>query len=377
MQKIVIIVLLGLITPSIIAQNINFSFENPVVSTDGSTTFLDVDIMIESDVDFKLGAGQLYFNYNRLAFGDNVHANNRVVFNAPDDSYILGQTAPFPIYSSFITNDNTISRVSFSWQQALAAVCITTNVTSGPSKLCHLQLSFIDSGRNEPPNLCFESLAPFDNQTFTACGPYSGACTFSDCTNAAGNQLINDNFDCTLNIVLPVELISFQARAKNHAIDLTWTSEMEINFSHYELERSTDGKHFNFITKISGLGGEFQQDYHYKDKEVASGTIYYYRLKQVDMDFSYEYSSVQSAVFNHDEKSKIFPNPTRGVLFFEVEEMEFTTIIIHNMNNQIIKKIHSSEKQQTINVTDLPAGVYFLSILNGGILQENKRFVKV
>ena len=63
-------ILLG--TSSLFAQDINFTFANAVNTNDGSNDFYEVDVLIESTVDFKLGSGLLYINYNTAAFGTNV-----------------------------------------------------------------------------------------------------------------------------------------------------------------------------------------------------------------------------------------------------------------------------------------------------------------
>ena len=72
---------------------------------------------INSTGSFKLGSGQLYFNYNTDAFGTNIMENSRVEFSYPEDSgYLCAQgidaVAGAKIYGSFTINDNTTSRVS-------------------------------------------------------------------------------------------------------------------------------------------------------------------------------------------------------------------------------------------------------------------------
>ena len=49
------------------------------------------------------------------------------------------------------------------------------------------------------------------------------------------------------DFVLPVELLSFKATADKDHIDLTWATASELNNSHFELERSEDGKSFKMI----------------------------------------------------------------------------------------------------------------------------------
>jgi Secretion system C-terminal sorting domain len=175
------------------AHNIIFSFANAQNTNDGTNDFYEVDILIESDQDFKLGSGQLYFNYNTAAFGTNVSANGTIAYTQPTN-YVLGAVNVLAIYGQFVQNDNTTSRVSLSWQQALSSGAITTNnVTATPALLFHIKIQYLDVAQN--PTVCFEQDPLFLDQTFTACGPTTFATV--DCTNFPGTQLLNDSFNCT------------------------------------------------------------------------------------------------------------------------------------------------------------------------------------
>ena len=47
--------------------------------------------------------------------------------------------------------------------------------------------------------------------------------------------------------LLPVELVAFQAEERNENIHLSWSTASEINNEGFEIERSTDGRNFDFI----------------------------------------------------------------------------------------------------------------------------------
>ncbi len=192
----------GILTQSLVfAQAISFSFSNAATTNDGSDSFYEIDVLVASDADFKLGSGQLYFNYNTAAFGENIQTSGNLEFLRPDGSILAEQigTAPFifDIYKDFIQNDNTTSRVSISFQQNITAQFIpANNITSVPTLLCRLKIRFQDPV--EAPMLCFEDQAPFDNQFFSACAN-DGSTASADCTNYAGTQITDDSFDCTID----------------------------------------------------------------------------------------------------------------------------------------------------------------------------------
>ncbi|MEM6696835.1 MAG: SdrD B-like domain-containing protein, partial [Bacteroidota bacterium] len=113
------------------------------------------------------------------------------------------------------------------------------------------------------------------------------------------------------DVVLPVELLGFEAKADKDHIDLVWATASEYNNSHFELERSEDGKVFKQIARIEGQGTTIEQfDYDYEDQEVIPGVLYYYRLKQVDIDGVFEYSEIRSAQIEViGGEMELYPNP--------------------------------------------------------------------
>ena len=98
--------------------------------------------------------------------------------------------------------------------------------------------------------------------------------------------------------VLPVELLSFTAIADIEAVKLNWSVGIEDNLSHYEIERSTNGRDFapnassvswKNIGAVSAKGISF---YEFQDFDISNNNIFYYRLKQIDFDGNYEYSNI-------------------------------------------------------------------------------------
>ena len=81
----------------------------------------------------------------------------------------------------------------------------------------------------------------------------------------------------------------------DNGIMLEWDSGVEINLSEYQIERSAPGGTYSYIGKVNPLGSE--SHYSYYDEtvfaKIASRT-YNYRIKIVDTDKSFSYSSVIS-----------------------------------------------------------------------------------
>ena len=200
-KRLIPTILLCLLVAFSYAQDIHFTFANAQNTNDGSFDYYEVDVMIQTintTGTFKLGSGQLYFNYNTAAFGTNVFGNSAFEVTFPEGEYICGQpidlVGGIGIYGPFTINDNTTSRVSFAFSQVYSSSTFAAdNITETPTKLCHLKFTY--SNMSEMPMVTYEDGGTFTDQFFTACGPAGGPTTLANCGTDPGTQLFNDTFD--------------------------------------------------------------------------------------------------------------------------------------------------------------------------------------
>ncbi|MEM9819938.1 MAG: T9SS type A sorting domain-containing protein [Bacteroidota bacterium] len=361
----------------VLGQAITFGIANKV-TTSTDVTF---DVVLSSDTPFKLGSGQLYFNFNTAAFGEWVVTNNRVSIIYPDGSILAQQYLNIlALYNTFVSNDNTASRFSFSWQQAFSSAAMSTdNITSTAAVLFQVKIDFDTGGSGEPDELCFESGAAFDHQTFTACGPTAMPAA-ADCFNFPGVQLTNEIFNC--DAILPVELLSFEVSAKNNTTSLIqWQTVNESYNDYFTIERSFDGRNFVAIDELSGAGHS-QQLLHYEvlDTRPQRG-VNYYRLKQTDYDGTYSYSEIRSVTFSQVQAGidiEVFPNPTSDVLRVRFNEGldQGQLQLFDGLGRLIIQQQLDPQTNQTqLSLQELTAGLYWISIEIDG--QRHKQSVVV
>ncbi len=175
-------------------------------------------------------------------------------------------------------------------------------------------------------------------------------------------------------MALPVDLIDFQAKPIDQRfIQLTWLTATEDNFSHFEIERSVDGFRFLTITEIQakGSGSEYLLD----DIQVESGVLYYYRLRMVDYDDSYEYSEIRKAMIHNGQLNvlSVYPNPNKAGQSFNVEIFsKHTSQIQLNLYNALGQMVQQEQLdiQQGNQILGIPThslskGNYILQISNG------------
>jgi hypothetical protein len=179
---------------------------------------------------------------------------------------------------------------------------------------------------------------------------------------------------------IPVELVSFAATTNGTSVSLNWSTATETNNSGFEIERRSDGE-FEQIGFVAGHGTTTEaQQYSYTDKNVEVGT-YSYRLKQVDLDGTFEYSNeVEVEVLPPAEFSlaQNFPNPFNPStkINYSLAVDSKVTLTVYNLlgeavstlvNNNITAGTHSVN----FDAVDFNSGVYFYSINAQGINGES------
>ena len=118
------------------------------------------------------------------------------------------------------------------------------------------------------------------------------------CAGSFGNitgDISGDGTQCEMTPV-PVELTSFTANVRENIVMLEWVTATEVNNYGFDLERQTGNKqsavsNWEMIGFIEGHGNSNSpKQYSFTDKNLIGGSLFKYRLKQIDNDGTYEYS---------------------------------------------------------------------------------------
>ncbi len=181
------------------------------------------------------------------------------------------------------------------------------------------------------------------------------------------------------NVVLPVNLKSFNTLISNKQPKLVWTTVSEVNFDYFEVEKRLDGTEFYSIGKVFSKNNIAGSDYEYNALDEAFGQQYY-RLKVVDLDGTYKYSSIVFLKTGITEalSLKVFPNPTVSSLTIDHPKANSGSIIkIISLDGKIISShsISIDATQTKISVESLVSSNYLVIFENNGELMSS-RFVK-
>lgn len=182
--------------------------------------------------------------------------------------------------------------------------------------------------------------------------------------------------------VLPIKLISFDAKYVKPNVVLNWSTAQEKNFSHFVLEQSTDGINFNEIAVIFGSGeSDIQKNYSYLNSNMSGRKgLLYYRLKSVDIDNMLSYSSVRIIRLNEDVETislATYPNPVSNEVHISIPADWQNKKVLYemfNVNGQTAKRMENANSSQTetVNVSNLNSGLYIVKVTCEGKTAQQK-----
>ena len=168
-------------------------------------------------------------------------------------------------------------------------------------------------------------------------------------------------------VPLPIELMSFNARALEGQVLLNWQTLTEINNDYMAVERSSDGQDFEEIGQIQGAGTSFiPQSYELLDPQPYQG-LNYYRLRQVDFDGTTTYSKMVSVVFEGQGWGvQVFPSLTQDFVNIRLDQAsdQRGEVRIYDLNGKLRHRqvLESGSLGLGLNISHLNAGHFVVQI---------------
>jgi hypothetical protein len=172
------------------------------------------------------------------------------------------------------------------------------------------------------------------------------------------------------NPALMVHLLNFGASKTTGGANVVWSTENEVNYTHFAVERSSDGgATFNIIDTLlsSALGAYTYLDAH---PPLAADM---YRLKMVDLNGTVSYSNVITLMYANTGNTiainnlMVYPNPATGTVNLAIDQTTaksaYNIQIINNLG-AVIKTAQSSSAQWQTDVSNLAPGTYFITVIN-------------
>lgn len=175
-------------------------------------------------------------------------------------------------------------------------------------------------------------------------------------------------------ILLEFKIIHLAATPINNKfIKVDWSTSKETNVDHFVIERSTDAINFYPVANHAATGNsQIVQNYFINDYAVLPNINYYYRIKAVKTDGSFEYTHSVVASLKKEGNTQtinLFPNPIiEGNATLEITSTidKESSIRVFDAIGQLIytKKLDIQKGINTysIETQDWSSGIYYIHI---------------
>jgi hypothetical protein len=183
----------------------------------------------------------------------------------------------------------------------------------------------------------------------------------------------------TITAPLPVVLSAFGGQATSAGNHLSWTTAQELNSARFVVEASADGTAFAAVAELAAAGNSTTaHNYEYLDASTAAqaASRRYYRLRQVDLDGTTNYSPVvalsRTAAAAAPATAEAYPNPFTDKLSVALPgtiEPQATAVTLLSLAGRQLFATEltlSAAPQALAGLPELPAGVYVLRLTTAG-----------
>jgi hypothetical protein len=181
---------------------------------------------------------------------------------------------------------------------------------------------------------------------------------------------------------LPLTLLDFTVIKQNDVAQVNWQTSNEVNVSHFNIERSSDGVNFTKVGIVNAkAAGALQNNYSYADDiaNLNAGKLYY-RLQMVDNDDKFTYSKIVYITVVGNTLITIHPNPAHSYFIidnYEQAGLSKSDLLIRDMEGRTVLCGHlSNNAGQRIDISNLRKGMYMVNIISNGNVQTKKLVVE-
>lgn len=170
-------------------------------------------------------------------------------------------------------------------------------------------------------------------------------------------------------------------RTTDNQVQMVWVTSHETGTRIFNIERSRNAQTWDLIGEIESPGSPGSQNiYNFVDSDPGSGIVYY-RVKEIDPDGLFKFSSVRSLRMSEDNvEHKIFPNPARSMVQVKHKMVpdSQSKLFIYNVNGQTIKVINISPGStlETFDISGFQNGIYLIQIRHSDGSTQHHSLVK-
>jgi len=157
-----------------------------------------------------------------------------------------------------------------------------------------------------------------------------------------GRRLYDRDFLAYVNSVLPLSITDFTATSANTSAQLQWNAAAGGNSSFFDVESSRDG------TTWQDIG-------------AAANAVY---------------SPVKTVYIDVPSTARLFPNAVRNRLFITGSDRAIQSVIVTGAGGKEVARYTGPVTGNSIDVSSLPGGMYFVTIGYASGLKQTTSIVK-
>jgi len=179
---------------------------------------------------------------------------------------------------------------------------------------------------------------------------------------------------------VPVELVKFKADKTNKGVVLNWSTKTETNNAGWEIEQGTGSKEQGTWKKVGFVAGKGTtteaQSYSYSLPITRNASQLFFRLKQIDSDGKFSYSSIEEVSVLTDKFELVgnYPNPFNPTtkIAFNLPKDSKVRVSVSNVLGQEIAILADKEFKAgngitlDFNAADFSTGIYFYTVTVDG-----------
>ncbi|MDB5196734.1 MAG: type sorting protein [Flaviaesturariibacter sp.] len=154
--------------------------------------------------------------------------------------------------------------------------------------------------------------------------------------------------------VLPIDILSFEAKKVQTQAALSWKINDELPRAIYELEKSSNGQQWMLINKQEVIVAKPLASYDFVDVNPFAG-MNYYRLKITKPGGKFSYSPVRYLLFDQSIQVQLFPNPATNITKLQIDMPAAGSASIRLLD-AVGKRVYETSSLLTPgnNLVDLP-----------------------
>ncbi len=193
------------------------------------------------------------------------------------------------------------------------------------------------------------------------------------------NEILLYDFNLNVNDTLPETLVYNQS--EYNAITVDQIDSVLIN-NRYLKRYHLDNAGFERQYLIEGIGSTlgllspitpfFEHHFILLCFKNDYNSLYYQDYSDPNCDLI---SMIQEENINHSD-IEIFPNPVANIFTIENSQNRELFLEIFNSKGQRVKAIMKTENRNSINISDLNAGLYFIKISENGVQIKTLKLIK-